>query len=225
MRILYHWPLDPLSRQVRIVLGEKQLKFQLEPISPWKITDEFLALSPEGRPPVFMNASTTGRTVIAGARAICEYVEETNSKAPMLPGSATERAEIRRLCDWFNHKFCDEVSAYIMHEKVEKYIIGHGKPDLGALRSGRDHLRFHLDYMDWLLEQREWLAGAQCSLADICAGAHLSCLDFVGEVNWKDHPRIKEWYQMFKSRPSVQPLLSDQLPGIIPPRYYANLDF
>lgn len=225
MRTLYHWPLDPLSRQVRIILGEKKLKFRLELINPWEISDDFLALSPEGRPPIFIDVSSRGQATLSGVRSICEYIDETNPKLSLLPGSPENRAEARRLCDWFNIKFLDEVSAYILHEKIEKIISRHSQPDLNILREGRQQLKFHLDYIEWLLEKRAWLAGPDISFADIAAGAHISCLDFVGEVNWKLYPGAKSWYQKFKSRPSMRPLLSDRLAGLIPPRHYSNLDF
>ncbi len=225
MRTLYHWPLDPASRQARIALGEKKLKFRLEPINPWSISEKYLALSPEGTPPTLVEATPDGQIVITGVRAISEYVEDTTSRHPILGPTPRDRAEARRLCSWFDEKFTQEVNAYLLHEKVEKIVTGGGNPDTAILRAGRDHLNFHLEYMVWLLEQRPWLAGHDFSMADIAAGAHLSCLDFLGEVHWKNWPRLKEWYQKFKSRPSVRPILADRVPGLTPPRYYADLDF
>lgn len=225
MRILYHWPLDPQSRQARIALTEKKLKFKLVPVSPWTPENDFLALTPEGMPPVLVDVVTGGKLIIPGARAICEYAHEGSSRHPLLSEDIAERAEARRLCTWFDTKFLDEVNAYLMHEKVEKSLSGGGPPDPPTLRTGREHLAFHLDYLTWLLENRAWLAGKQFSLADIAAGANLSCLDFLGEIKWKDRPVLKTWYQKLKCRPSFRPLLSDRIPGLIPPAYYADLDF
>ena len=225
MRTLYHWPLDPPSRQARLALGEKKLKFKLEPINPWSVSENYLALSPEGFPPTLVEATPDGRIVIAGARAICEYVEDSSARHPILGPTPKDRAEARRLCSWFDQKFSEEVNAYLLHEKVEKIVTGGGNPHTPTLRMGRDHLGFHLDYMTWMLEQRPWLAGHDFSLADIAAGANISCLDFLGEIPWKNWPRIKEWYQKLKSRPSFRPILADRVPGLTPPRHYADLDF
>ena len=225
MRTLYHWPLDPASRQARIALGEKKLKFRLEPVNPWDIPESILNISPEGMPPIMIEATSDGNVVISGPRAICEYVQDSTPRHPIIGETPQARAEARRICSWFDQKFADEVNAYIMHEKVEKILTGGGNPDTATLRIGRDHLAFHLDYISWLLERRSWLAGHDFSLADIAAGAHISCLDFLGEINWKNRSDIKNWYQKLKSRPSFRALLSDRVPGLTPPRHYADLDF
>lgn len=225
MRTLYHWPLDPQSRQARIALGEKKLRFKLEHINPWDIDETFLVLCPEGVPPALVETVAGGEIVITGARAICEYAEDGSSRHPIMPASVHDKAEARRLCSWFDGKFTDEVNAYILHEKLEKSLMGGGAPNPSTLREGREHLQFHLQYMSWLLEKRDWLAGKEFSLADIAAGAHMSCLDFLGEIHWDSWPEIKRWYQRLKSRPSFQPLLDDRLPGLITPRHYADLDF
>lgn len=225
MRTLYHWPLDPQSRQARLALGEKKLRVKLVQIDPWNMDEDFLGLAAEGMPPVLVEVVPGGKVTIAGARAICEYAEDQGGKLSLLPGDAGTRAESRRLCSWFEGKFQDEVNAYILHERLEKTLTGGGAPDPQTLRQGREHIQFHMQYMDWLLTDRDWLAGHGFSLADIAAGANLSCLDYLGEIPWKSWPQIKEWYQKLKSRPSFRPLLKDHLPGLIPPRHYADLDF
>ncbi len=225
MRTLYHWPLDPQSRQARIALEEKRLRLKLVQIDPWEISEDFIAISPEGRPPVLVENVPGGQIIIQGARAICEYAEDSAGKVSLLPGSAAERAEARRICDWFDVKFADEVNAFILSERLEKTLTGGGAPDPQTMREGRQNLAFHLDYLGWLLDKRGWLAGNEYSLGDIAAAGHLSCLDFIGEIPWKDRPVLKEWYQKVKSRPSLRPLLQDNIPGLIPPRHYRDLDF
>jgi glutathione S-transferase len=82
-----------------------------------------------------------------------------------------------------------------------------------------------LDYIGYLTEQRRWIAGDELTLADITAAAHLSCVDYLGDVPWSDHPNAKDWYARIKSRPSFRPLLGDHIPGAPPPPHYADLDF
>ncbi len=225
MRTLYHWPLDPQSRQARIALTEKKLKFKLAAVSPWEPESAFVEICLEGTPPALVDIAPGGKVIIAGVRAICEYAHEGSSRYPLLSEDIAERAEARRICAWFDVKFQDEVNAYLMHERIEKSLTGGGAPDPSVLRTGREHLAFHLDYLTWLLEKNAWLAGPQFSLADIAAGAHISCLDFIGEIPWKTRPVLKNWYQKLKCRPSFRPLLVDRLPGLTPPPYYADLDF
>jgi len=225
MRSLYHWPLDPASRQARIALAEAKLKFKLINVNPWEPEEDFLALCAEGCPPCLVDVVAGGKAIISGAPAITEYVHDGATRYKLLPDKILERAEIRRITHWFDHKFSADVNAYILHERIEKSLAGGMPPHPPTLRTGREHLNYHLEYMTWLLERRDWMGAKTFSLADVAAGAHISCLDFLGEINWKNWLVLKSWYQKFKSRPSVRPLLADRIPGLVPPRHYADLDF
>ena len=70
-----------------------------------------------------------------------------------------------------------------------------------------------------------FLAGRDVTLADLALAAHLSALDYYGEVPWTDYPPVTEWYIRMKSRPSFRPLLADRVPGQPPVPHYAELDF
>lgn len=223
---LHHWPLDPASRQARIALAEKALAFELEETAFWREPEDFLALNPAGFPPVLVSEEGTARRlVLVELRAILGHLEEMRREPALLPPDAAGRAEARRLMQWFDRKFDAEVNAYLLHEKLEKRVQGLGAPDMEAIRIGRDFLRRHLAYLSGLLEARDGLAGARYTLADIAAAAHLSCLDYLGDVPWDQYPAVKSWYERVKCRPAFRPLLEDRLPGLPPARWYAELDF
>ncbi len=226
MRTLYHFALDPSSRQVRLALGERKLRHKLVSVTPWAPDHDFLHLCVEGLPPCLLEDVSGGIIVISTARSICEYLaDEAPARAPLLPEKAVDRAEVRRLCEWFDVRFSGDVGAYILSERVDKLLKAEGAPEPSVLRTGREHLKFHLEYLSWLLEERDWLAGRRMSLADLAGGAHLSCLDYLGEIDWEKWPGVKDWYQKLKSRPSFRPLLKDSIAGLRPPRHYTDLDF
>jgi glutathione S-transferase len=222
-RILHHFPLDPASRQVRLALGEKRLVFSDVVVRYWERPAEFMALNPSGMTPVLVEAQADGRLVICEARAILEHLEEAS---PGLMGETpAERAEARRLMQWFDRKFDGEVNAYLLHEKLEKRLLKLGAPDLANMRHGRESLRLHLDYLEHLLQARDWLAGRRLSFGDFAAAAHLSVLDYFGDIPWRDYPAVKTWYMKVKSRPAFRPLLTDRWPGLAPAGHYDDLDF
>ncbi len=223
MRTLYHHFLCPFSRKVRIVLGEKKQQYELRLEPVWERRPEFLALNPACDVPVLVEPDGT---VLADATAIAEYLDETHPEPPLLGAEPRARAEVRRLVGWFDDKFNREVTINLVGEKVVKRQMGYGgSPDSHAVRRGFAHLREHLDYLGALAEARRWLAGESFSLADISAAAHLSTLDYMGDVPWERHAAVQDWYARVKSRPSFRPLLADKLPGIPPPPHYADLDF
>lgn len=226
MSTLFHQPISPACRTVRLVLAEKGIAFELEEMRDWERGEDLLALNPAGEVPVWMRED--GK-LIAGVYPIAEYLEEKLPTPPLIPGDLEERAEVRRLVDWFDRKFTAEVSGCLVYEKIVKRFLsaadGGGPPDMAVVRAALHNVRYHLDYISYLMEQRTWLAGDVMSLADLTAAAHLSCLDYVGDVPWAQYPEAKEWYVRLKSRPSFRALLADHMPGMPPPRAYANLDF
>jgi glutathione S-transferase len=222
MRYLYHLPLSPYSRKVRLVLAEKRLPVELRTEKVWERRPEYLELNPAGTVPTLIEDNGL---VIADSAVICEYLEEAYPDTPLLGRTLAERVEVRRLVAWFDGKFAHEVSRNLLGEKLMKRLAARGNPDATALRMGYVGLRHHMQYLGWLAETRKWLAGATISLADFAAAAHLSALDFIGDVDWSLSQPAHDWYAQVKSRPSFRGLLTDRMPGMTPPAHYADLDF
>ncbi|HAH10636.1 MAG TPA: glutathione S-transferase [Alphaproteobacteria bacterium] len=225
MRILHHVAISPHCRKIRLQLAEKKLPFGLEIERPWERRERFLAISPSGEVPVLRDE--TG-VLLSDTTAIAEYLEEVYPQVPLLPKAPAARAEARRLIAWFDRKFDQDVGARLAQEKIYKrfgWTAGAGTaPDMAQIRFALEAVKGHLDYVGRLADQRGWLAG-ELSLADLAAAAHLSCVDYLGDVPWEECPPAKEWYARIKSRPCFRPLLADHLAGMTPPPHYANLDF
>jgi glutathione S-transferase len=217
---LHHFPLCPFCRKVRVVLHEKEERPELQVLEPWRQQSALAALNPAAEVPVLEDRDR----VVCDSWAICEYLDETRPEPALLGKSLMERAEIRRLVAWFDTKFTREVTDRVWGEKLIKRIKGDA-PNSAAVRSGLANIRAHLDYIGFLFERRNWLAGDALSLADIAAAAQLSVLDYLGDVPWDGHPGAKLWYARIKSRPSFRPLLQDRLPGLKPAPQYDDLDF
>jgi glutathione S-transferase len=227
MPTLLHFPLDPLSRRVRLALAEYGVSFEMTEERPWTPSEVLFNLNPAGIVPVFVE---DGGAPVNGIEAITEYLEETRGNAVrLIPGPASAKAEVRRLMGWFDTKFYAEVSEPIITEKIIRRFMaretGGGAPDMARVRYGLSRLRDHLDYIGTLADHRSWLAGEDLSIADLAAAAHLSVIDYLGDVPWTDFPVAKRWYQRIKSRPSFRSLLGDTLRGMPPQSDYANLDF
>ncbi|TCP60339.1 glutathione S-transferase [Rhodovulum bhavnagarense] len=221
MNRLYHVPLSPFCRKVRLVLGEKRIEVELVEERYWERAPDFLRRNPAAKVPVLR---MDGRTM-AESHAICEYIEEVHPDPRLMPASAGERYEVRRLTGWFDDKFHSEVTSKLLYERVNKKVSGQGYPDSRNVKAGAQAIKYHLDYMGWLLDQRRWLAGDTMTLADFTAAAHLSSLDYISDVDWNRNANVKDWYAKIKSRPAFRSILADQVPGFPPPAHYANLDF
>ena len=221
MNTLYHYPLSPFSRKVRLSLAEKKIEVGLVEERYWEKDADFLRRNPAGKVPVL---KMDGRTM-SDSTAICEYLEEVYPTPPLLPDAPLDRLEARRLVGWFDDKFYQEVTLKLTGERVYRKVMGTGYPDSTNVKSGAKAIKYHLDYMAHLLEDRRWLAGNVMSLADFAAAAQLSCLDYTSDVDWNRHESVKDWYAKIKSRPAFRSILADEVPGFQPANHYADLDF
>ena len=230
MLTLFHHPMYASCRFVRLTFGEYGEEIALIEERPWDRRKEFLTLNPAATLPVLL---AEGDTPIVGAAIVAEYIDETRGilkrDKRLMAEDPLERAEIRRLMDWYLTKTEGDVSRHLVRERVLKPLMpseqGGGSPDSAAIRAARANIRQHLKYTNWLAGTRNWLAGPRLTYADLAAAATLSVLDYLGEITWRDHPAARDWYSRMKSRPSFRPLLADRVRGLSPVSHYADLDF
>ena len=205
------------------MLAEKGVAHELKRVSPWEQEDEFVDLNPAGETPVLVEDQKG--TVLIDSGAICEYFEETLDRAPMIPGTSINRAEIRRLVSWFDDKLFRDVVSPLMEERMRKRLVSRAPPETAVLRKAMTAANGHLDYIDYLLDHRRWLAGPTLTLADLAAAAQLSVADYLGGIDWRGHKQTVDWYAVMKSRPSFRPLLGERMEVIMPPAHYDKVDF
>lgn len=227
MLTLFHHPMLAACRFVRLSFGENGEELVLIEEKPWARRKEFLVLNAAGTLPVLL---AEGDAPVVGATVIAEYLDETRGvlkrERRLLAEDPIERAEIRRLVDWFLGKMDAEVTRHLVRERVlKREMPDGGSPDSAALRAARANIRPHLKYVNWLAGSRDWLAGPRMTYADLAAAAAFSVLDYLGEIDWGDARAARDWYSRLKSRPAFRPLLAERVRGVLPVAHYADLDF
>jgi glutathione S-transferase len=208
-----HLLLSPPSRFARLLIAEKRLTF--DPVAP----DD-----PAAQLPVFIDQD--GARAV-GLWAIVDHVEGTYPEHPLAPEDAAARAESLRLVDWAMGALHENVTRRIVYEKASQRYTGAAAkraPDMDLIRAGREALKAALNEVGAAAERHGYLATRECSLGDLAVAAHVSALDYFGEIPWAEHPAAAEWYMRMKSRPSFRSLLSDRVPGQPPVSHYAELD-
>jgi glutathione S-transferase len=230
MATLHHYPLCPHSRFARLALAELGREVAFVEERPWERRDAFLALDPAGQTPVLVEDDGL---VVPGPGVIAEWLDETTGAAAperrLMPADPVAKVEVRRLTGWFLGKFYEEVTGYLVNEKIYKRFLspsaGGGPPDMASIRAARANVRYHVRYIGFLAQRRNFLAGDALTYADLAAAAHMSCVDYLGDAPWAEDEAAKTWYARVKSRPSFRALLADRVPGMAPPDQYADLDF
>jgi len=220
-RFLFFEALCPASRKIRLGLLEKQMTWQPCEERPYSPSERLYRVNPEGSVPVLVDQGH----VLVKDYAIQEYLDENEKKNSLMGKNTEERAEVRRLLSWFDDKLYFECTQPFLYEKVVKRVRDRGAPDSIVLKKARRLLYDHMDYISWLFDRRNWLAGQNLSWADLAAVSHLSCLDYLGDVPWEKYKSAKDWYMRLKSRQSFRPLLMETFVGLIPPKHYRMLDF
>jgi glutathione S-transferase len=223
-RLLQH-RLDPASRLARLMLAEYGIGLDLEDIKPWRRDANFLELNPAATVPVLIDE---GQPNAVGILATIHAIEDRYSPAAvagLFPAQPKDRAEMWRLCEWVLMKLNDEVTRYVIEEKIVKRDLPGATPDPGVLRVAKANLTEHMLYFNWLFATRQWIAGDVMTLADFALAAHLSALDYLGDVNWETAVEVRHWYARIKSRPAFRTLLNDRVAGMPPSAGYADLDF
>ena len=224
MRRLYHWPLDPVARTVRLALAEKRLGIDLAETRPWVVHPDIEKLAPGAAAPALVDTGDEGRIALLGSHAILEYLEDVHPSPRLLPSGRQEAGEARRLWRWCEDAF-GVVNETLLSERVVQWVRRDREPDSGNLRKGAHALRGRLTFLNALTETRSYVAGRHLSLADLSVAAHLSSLDYFGDIDWATVPDLKAWYGRMKSRPSFRQLLADRIDGARPAAHYGNLDF
>jgi glutathione S-transferase len=223
MQTLYHHPICPLSRQVRVYLKELNQDFSIVKEDYWTRRNEFIKINPASNLPVLQ--LTSPNYALVGIYSIIEYIVETQQDFYFMPEDPVQRAEVRQYISWFNEKFYREVSKILVDEKMIRLLMRQGGPRSAFLMAAKSNLSQHFKFLTNLLEKNTYIVSEKITCADIAAATHISIVDYFGEINWDSWSALKEWYSIIKSRPSFQPLLQDRIAGFVPSSDYSNLDF
>ena len=221
MITLYHYYLCSSSRYIRLILEEQKIKYETQLENYWKPQKDFLKLNPAGHLPVLVNEENFP---VIGANACIEYIKDLEVSPKLFVDDYREKAEINRLVHWIDVIFKKEVFDPIIYEKVFSRIADNITPNSENIREALDNLDFHVQYFNYLLNNKNYLIKDVITYIDFLAAANFSVLDYLGLLNLKSHENIKEWYFKLKSRPSFRTLLKDQIVGLNPHENYKNMD-
>jgi glutathione S-transferase len=223
-RLLQH-RLDPSSRLARLMFAEYGVGVDLEDIKPWTRDAALLEINPAATVPILVE---DGEPPVVGTLAVLHAIEERHvpaAVAGLFPSQTALRNEMWRLLEWVLVKLNDEVTRYVLEEKIVKRDQRGMTPEPGVLRVAKANLAEHLHYFNWLFATRHWLAGDAMTMADFALAAHLSSLDYLGDVHWENSVEVRDWYSRMKSRPAFRTLLNDRVVGMPAHQGYTDLDF
>ena len=152
---LYSDPESAQSHRVRIVLGEKDLVFNVEDVSYGENNEDLIALNPNNTTPTFVDRNL----VLYESRVIMEYLDERFPHPPLMPVDPVIRAKTRMVLHYI------EKDLYGLLESVKS--SGEKKAS-NAKQQLKDNLMMSLDFIQ---EKKFFLSDdfsiIDCSMAPI----------------------------------------------------------
>ncbi|XP_078479153.1 ganglioside-induced differentiation-associated protein 1-like 1 isoform X2 [Lampetra planeri] len=211
--VLYHWTQSFTSQKVRLVISEKGLVCDERDVSlplqehkePW-----FMRLNLGEEVPVFLH----GDTIISDYNQIIDYLEK-NFVGGHLANAATELMKL-------DHEEPQLTEPYLSKQKkLMAKILDHD--NVNYLKKILGELAMVLDQVEAELEKRKleyqgqkcelWLCGPEFTLADICLGALLHRLKFLGlsKKYWEDGSRanLQSFFVRVQKRYAFRKVLGD----------------
>lgn len=117
---------DIFSHQVRIVLAEKGVNFEVIPAKCGAVPNDLLTLNPYGSLPTLIDRDL----VLYDARIIMEYLDERFPHPPLLPVYPVARAETRKMMhrveqDWYSlmHRIVNGQDATQAREALQESLL------------------------------------------------------------------------------------------------------
>ena len=236
---LYDHPISPCAQKVRLVLAEKSIDYQLNPVdlsAKQNLSPEYLKLNPAGLVPTLV---IDGQP-IPESTVICELLDDLYPEVALRPDDPFELAQMRRWTkrlDESLHAACGAlqwpmfmlpVLAQMSEEDAEALLARVPDP----VRRGRQQELYRqgmkapvaaagvntynqfLADMEVMLTNQPWLAGQRFSLADTGVMPYFQTLKQFGWTDlYRDRPAVTDWVERCFSRPSYQAAIGEAMPA------------
>ena len=239
MLTLYHQGSSVCAAKVRIVLFEKNLKWESKYIDVLKgeqFDPAYLKLNPNAVVPTLVHDTK----VIIESTVNCEYLDDVFPEPPLKPKDPFQLAQMRiwtKRVDERLHPMTSVLTYAASHrhtildnnspEQVEAIINETRDPvkrsrkrewiELGmeapTARQAVVEFKNTLNDMDEALSKKRWLAGETYSLADIALSPYVNRLSMLSmDLFWQRYPHVSEWFDRIRSRKSFKPCLRAWVP-------------
>ncbi len=191
-------PQSNFVRTVRMACVEKSLPYTLKPVAPH--SPEVAALHPFGKIPALRH----GEITLVETKAICTYIDQAFEGPPLIPRDPFGAARTEQWISLINTGF-DLVF-------VRQYLVAYafsglpgGVPDRARIDAALPKMRQMLGILNWELSERQHLAGADCTLADLFLLPivyYLNTAPESGEM-LRALPSVGAWFRRVSARPSA----------------------
>ena len=190
---MYHRPVCPYCRRVRVYLAERGLEAELVHFDPKLHRQELERLNPKAQVPT---CEFAGGPTLWDSTIIIQYVEETHPPSKLFPEDPAARARMRLLYDLSDHRLADTVVGFVRapldhperpkHRDLFKRLVKDALP--------------HLD------PNGPFVEGATFSFADLSVPLLVFRVMEAGFRADELPERVQRWCEAVRERPTVREL-------------------
>ena len=195
--------LSPFARKALVVLAEKGLEFEHDPMVPFGVSDEHKLLHPQGKIPVLID----GDKVIPDSSIIAGYLEALHPEPALFPADPYDNARARWIEEFADSGVVQGAIPFFFQRVITKYFFK-GEPDEAAVAAGAELLPAYFDYLTLQLGDADYMVGGRFSIADVALGSILvNYKHGDGEIDAARWPAFAAYVERVHARPSFKALI------------------
>lgn len=195
---------SPFVRKVLCLLDEKGLSYENRNLLPFEKTDEFLALNPLGKIPIFED----GDFIVPDSSVICAYLEHAHPKPALYPQDAKHLARALWFEEYSDTKLAESILTVFFQRFVRPRFFKEDCDEQLVSKALTEDLPPVFDYLEQSIGGEEFLVGGSFSVADIAI-----CSMFINfrlgdeDVDAERWPGLADYLARVHSRPSFKKAL------------------
>ncbi len=200
---VYGSPLSPFVRKVRVMLAEKRLEYNLDPVSPFAPPPGFGDISPLKRIPVMRDDSEGPDAVLADSSAICAYLERKHSAPALYPSKAFDYGRALWFEEYADSDFVATTGLGMFRPVVVNRLMKKDADMALATDTWENKVPRFLEYYERELGTRSHFVGDSFGIADIAVASPFVNVAHAGFApDTARYPNLVRFLRATLARPS-----------------------
>ena len=213
--IVYGAPLSPFVRKVRVLLAEKGVPYELDPVSPFQPPPNFHAISPLKRIPVLRDTDVAEPNTLPDSSIICDYLEHKFPAPALYPSDPFQRARALWFEEYADSALAQGCGPGVFFERVIKKMMRRPVDESLVAATLKDKIPPIFDYLEKEVGSNSFLINNSFSIADIAVCTHLVNFEHGGEtIDAGRWPNFARYVKAIHARPSFKACIDEEMPFI-----------
>src|SRR5580765_6448453 len=199
MATLYGNGLSPFVRKVRVVLAEKNVAYEHDPVVPFNVSAEYKAISPLGKIPAYRDE----KGALPDSSVICAYLEKTHPTPSLYPSDPYEYARALWFEEYADSALVNVFGPKIFFEKIVAPRFFNRPTNQETIdKAVKEEVPPLLTYLEGQLTG-DYLAGNQLTVGDIAVCSMFVNFFHAGQgIDTKAYPKVARYVARIHERPS-----------------------